>query len=63
MTGFESYNEICTVRIELLETDPLIWREVEVPTSVTLKVLHDIIQITVGNWLGQSPWLRRCGVP
>jgi hypothetical protein len=48
MTGFESYNEICTIRIELLETEPLIWREVEVPTSVTLKVLHDIIQITVG---------------
>jgi Plasmid pRiA4b ORF-3-like protein len=47
MTGFESYNEICAVRIELLETEPLIWREVEVPTSVTLKVLHDVIQITV----------------
>ena len=40
---------LCTVRIELLETNPLIWREVEVPTSVTLKVLHDIIQITWGG--------------
>jgi Plasmid pRiA4b ORF-3-like protein len=32
------------VRIELRYTDPLIWRHVEVPTSITLKVLHDIIQ-------------------
>jgi hypothetical protein len=55
MTGFESYNEICTVRIELLETEPLIWREVEVPTSVTLKVLHDVIQITVG-WFDCHLW-------
>src|SRR3978361_244274 len=44
----ESFNQICTVRIELLDTDPLIWREVEVPTSITLKVLHDIFQITMG---------------
>ncbi|HTW72948.1 MAG TPA: plasmid pRiA4b ORF-3 family protein [Acetobacteraceae bacterium] len=54
-TGFESYNEICTIRIELLETNPLIWREVEVPTSITLKVLHDIIQITVG-WFDYHLW-------
>jgi len=26
----------------------LIWRQVEVPTSITLKVLHDIIQIVMG---------------
>jgi Plasmid pRiA4b ORF-3-like protein len=53
--GFESYNEICTVRIELLETTPLIWREVEVPTSITLKVLHDIVQISVG-WFDCHLW-------
>ncbi|HEY5301348.1 MAG TPA: plasmid pRiA4b ORF-3 family protein [Acetobacteraceae bacterium] len=51
----DSFNQICTVRIELMDTDPLIWREVEVPTSITLKVLHDIIQITVG-WLDQHLW-------
>jgi hypothetical protein len=39
----DSFNQSCTVRIELLNTDPLIWREVEVPTSITLKVLHDIV--------------------
>ncbi len=51
----DSFNQICTVRIELLETNPLIWREVEVPTSITLKVLHDIVQITMG-WLDQHLW-------
>ena len=63
----ESFNEICTVRIELLGSVPLIWREVEVPTSVTLKVLHDIVQISMG-WFDQHLWAftiggRRYGVP
>ena len=51
----DSFNQICTVRIELLDTDPPIWREVEAPTSITLKVLHDIAQITMG-WLNQHLW-------
>lgn len=50
-----SVNEIATVRIELKDTDPLIWRQVEVPTSITLKVLHDIIQITIG-WFDYHLW-------
>ena len=54
-SGSDSFNEICTVRIELLDTDPLIWRQVEVPTSITLKVLHDIVQITMG-WLDYHLW-------
>ncbi len=54
-SGLDSFNEICTVRIELLHTDPLIWREVEVPTSITLKVLHDIVQITMG-WFNDHLW-------
>jgi hypothetical protein len=51
----DSFTQICTVRIELLDTDPPIWREVEAPTSITLKVLHDIVQITMG-WLDQHLW-------
>ena len=51
----DSFNQICTVRIELLYTDPLIWRELEVPTSITLEVLHDIVQIAMG-WLDQHLW-------
>jgi hypothetical protein len=51
----DSLNQICTIRIELLDTDPLIWRQVEVPTSITLKVLHDIVQIAMG-WLDYHLW-------
>ena len=36
-TASDSVKEIATVRIELRHTDPLIWRQVEVPTSITLK--------------------------
>ncbi|WP_268234223.1 IS1096 element passenger TnpR family protein [Sphingomonas psychrolutea] len=28
--------------------DPPIWRLVEVPTSITVKAPHDIIQVTIG---------------
>ena len=66
-TGSNSFNEIATLRIELLDTDPVIWRHVEVPTSVTLKVLHDIIQAVMG-WFNYHLWeftidKRRYGLP
>ncbi|HUI21832.1 MAG TPA: plasmid pRiA4b ORF-3 family protein [Methylocella sp.] len=51
----DSVNEVATVRIELCHSDPLIWRQVEVPTSVTLKVLHDIIQAAIG-WFDCHLW-------
>jgi hypothetical protein len=54
-TASDSVNEIATVRIELRDTDPLIRREVEVPTSITLKVLHDVIQAVMG-WLDYHLW-------
>jgi hypothetical protein len=65
--GSNSCNEITTLRIELLDTDPVIWRQVEVPTSVTLKVLHDIIQAVMG-WFNYHLWeftidKRRYGLP
>jgi hypothetical protein len=47
--------EIATVRIELIDTDPLIWREVEVPTAITLKQLHDVVQAAMG-WLDYHLW-------
>jgi hypothetical protein len=63
----DSFNEIATVRIELRHTDPLIWRQVEVPTSITLKVLHDIIQVVMG-WFDYHLWeftigKQRFGLP
>jgi hypothetical protein len=51
----DSFAEIVTARIELKDTDPPIWREVEIPTSITLKVLHDIIQASIG-WLDYHLW-------
>ena len=45
----------------------MIWRQVEVPTSITLKVLHHIIQAAMG-WLDYHLWeftidKRRYGLP
>ena len=54
-TAADSFGEIATVRIELADTDPPIWRHVEVPTSITLKVLHDIVQATIG-WFDYHLW-------
>jgi hypothetical protein len=51
----DSFHEIGTLRIELLGSDPPIWRELEIPTSITLKVLNDIIQIAMG-WFDQHLW-------
>ena len=48
--AIESFTEIATLRIELKDADPSIWRVVEVPTSITLKVLHDIVQAAI-SWL------------
>ena len=66
-TGSNSFNEIATLRIELQDTDPVIWRQVEVPTSITLKVLHDIIQAVMG-WFNYHLWeftigKQRYGLP
>lgn len=53
--AIDSFTQIATLRIELKDTDPPIWRVVEVPTSITLKVLHDIVQVTMG-WLDYHLW-------
>jgi hypothetical protein len=51
----DPFNEICTIRIELRHTEPLIWREVAAPTSISLQVLHDIVQIAMG-WHNSHLW-------
>jgi Plasmid pRiA4b ORF-3-like protein len=65
--AFDSFNEIATVRIELRGSSPVIWRQVEVPTSITLKVLHNVIQAAMG-WFDYHLWeftiaKRRYGLP
>lgn len=67
MTAADSVTEICTLRIELCDSDPLIWRQVEMPTSITLKALHDVIQAAMG-WLDYHLWeftigQQRFGLP
>lgn len=53
--AIDSFTEIATLRIELKDSEPPIWRVVEVPTSITLKVLHDIVQAAMG-WLDYHLW-------
>ena len=53
--GLASCNEIATVRIEFEDIDPLIWRVIEAPTSMTLKTLHDAIQQLMG-WSDCHLW-------
>ena len=60
MSAPDNPEQIATLRIELLDTDPLIWRQVEIPTSITLRALHDIIQAAMG-WFDQHLWELRLG--
>lgn len=55
-----SSEEIVTLHIELVDTEPLIWRQVEVPTAITLKALHDVVQAAMG-WFDQHLWELRLG--
>lgn len=41
---------IARIRIELEGTQPLVWRELDVPLSMTLAALHDLIQIVMRWW-------------
>ena len=56
----DDLGQIATLRIELLDTDPSIWRQVEVSTSSTLKDLHTLIQAAMG-WANQHLWEFRIG--
>lgn len=63
----ESFNEIASIRIELVDSESLIWRQVEVPTSMTLKALHDVVQAVMG-WFDYHLWEftiadKRYGLP
>jgi hypothetical protein len=58
---------IARLHIALADTDPLIWRRVEVPVDASLKMLHDVIQGAMG-WLDYHLWEfeagdRRYGMP
>jgi hypothetical protein len=54
-TTNDGVDEIATVRIDLVYTDPPIWRQVEVPTAMTLETLHYVVQIVMG-WSNCHLW-------
>src|SRR3546814_15562013 len=59
--------EIATLRMALLHIEPLIWRQLEVPTMMTLGALHEIIQAAM-CWSDSDLWEftvdgRRYGMP
>src|SRR3546814_8749687 len=59
--------EIAMLRMELLHIEPLIWRQLEVPTMMTLGALHEIIQAAM-CWSDSHLWEltvdgRRYGMP
>jgi len=58
---------VARLHIALADTDPVIWRRVDVPVDANLKMLHDVIQGAMG-WLDYHLWEfeagdRRYGVP
>lgn len=46
---------IARLHIALADTEPPIWRRVEVPVDASLKMLHDVIQGAMG-WLDYHLW-------
>lgn len=58
---------IAHLRITLSDTEPVIWRTVDVPVEANLKMVHDIIQAAMG-WQDYHLWEfeaddRRYGLP
>lgn len=58
---------VARLHIVLSDTDPEIWRRVDVPVDASLKMLHDIIQAAMG-WQDYHIWEfeadeRRYGLP
>lgn len=48
-------DKIATLRIDLVDSRPRIWREIEVPVSLTLLNVHDVVQIAFG-WGDYHMW-------
>ncbi len=41
-------SDVVRLKITLMDTEPAIWRRVEVPAAITLKNLHSVIQAAMG---------------
>lgn len=51
---------VARLRITLSDTDPVIWRRVDVPVEASLKMLHDVIQGAMG-WQDFHLWEFEAG--
>jgi hypothetical protein len=51
---------VARLHIALADTDPLVWRRVDVPLDASLKMLHDVIQGAMG-WLDYHLWEFEAG--
>jgi hypothetical protein len=40
--------QVYRLHLSLLETEPLIWRRLQVPANITLRRLHDVFQVAMG---------------
>lgn len=54
-TGVMDSETVATLRIDLIDSDPPIWRELEVPVAITLEHLHTIVQAAMG-WENAHLW-------
>jgi hypothetical protein len=39
---------VAVLRVELLDVQPLVWRRVRVPVTMTLRALHGVLQLVMG---------------
>lgn len=46
---------IVSLKVELIDSDPLIWREVEIPVDITLRQLNHVVQAVMG-WEDAHLW-------
>jgi len=52
--------EILKLRVTLVGSKPAVWREVEVPSSMTLAALHDVLQVLM-DWEDYHLWCFELG--
>jgi hypothetical protein len=66
-TGSMTAETVARIHILLEDIEPAIWRQVDVPVTVSLKMLHDIVQAAMG-WEDYHLWHfetgdKRYGIP
>ncbi len=65
-----SARRILRLRATILDSDPEIWRTIDVDDALTLRDLHDVLQLTFGwfdshlhQFFDHDPYARRHGLP